>query len=286
MEEGQGQHQDPGQQVIEPAGEGWREIYLKGSELYDDPTLATIKEVPALAKLAVETRRTLGRYGTEKGVLRPKDGAPPEEWDQFHKAMGRPETAEAYEITAPEELPEGFPYSPELEGHFKQWAFEEGLSATQAKNLFNKYLKVNLEQFTAQNEAQTAAFKKDQDAITAKLREAWGDKYDENVSAAQTAMREFFPPGSRALMALDKIMGDDPDLIQMAYNIGKRMGEASLVKGSSKVSASLETRKQELAEHPAFMDPSHGEHGRVVKEFNDVLEQIVKAEEEQGKNQG
>lgn len=280
METGQGtetgQQTGGERQVSPPPGDSWRDIYLASEpELQQDPTLATIKDIPSLAKLAVEARRTIGRFSTEKGILRPKEGAPPEEWDKFYQSLGRPDKPDGYEIAAPAQLPEGFPYAPELEQAFRQWAFEEGLSAGQAKNLYEKYLKLNLENYeSSQNESQAKTAE-----ITGALKKEWGDNYPENLAVAQQAMREFFPQGSPGLAALDRVMGDDPDLIRMAYNIGARMQEAGLVKGGSAVAASLEAKKQELSVHPAFLDETHAEHKRVVEEFNVVLKQIVEQEE-------
>lgn len=282
----EGEHIDgpDAEQVIGPEGGGdnWRDVYLSGSELYQEPTLATIKDVPALAKLAVEARKTLGRYSTEKGLLRPKDGAPPEEWEQFHLAMGRPEKPEGYEIAKPDNLPEGFPYAPELAEYFRQWAFEIGLSANAAKSLFDKYMAVNLKYFEERQKAHQA----ETAALQAELQKEWGDQYPENLAMAREAMRQFFPKGSKALAALDRVMGDDADLLRMAHAIGKGMTEAGLIKGSATLTASLEAKKQELSAHPAFLDNTHAEHQQVVHQFNEVLKQIVAEEEARESKQG
>jgi hypothetical protein len=269
MAEGEGE----GQQVIhgQEGGDNWREVYLKGSEYYDNPSVADVPDIPTLTKRFIDTKALVGR----KGVILPQENATPEERDQFYAALGRPEKPEGYEIAKPDNLPENFPYAPELEGQFRQWAFEEGLTAAQGKNLFNKYIQANVVGMAAQQktlETETAAMK-------AELQKEWGDQYPENEAMARQAMLEFFPPGSKALAALDKVMGDDPDLLRMAYTIGRRMTEAGLVRGSATLAASLETKKQELSAHPAFLDANHVEHDRVVHEFNAVLQQIVAEEE-------
>jgi hypothetical protein len=256
-------------------GQTWQEQFLGGeefAELRENPTLSTIQDIPNLAKALVETKGLVGR----KGVILPGENATPEEMAAFHTALGRPETAEAYEIAAPADLPEGFPYAPELEAGFKQWAFEEGLSATQAKNLFSKYLTANVENFKAAGEAQAAAFKRDQETITAALKKDWGADYDANFAMAQTAMQEFFPPGSKALAALDKVMGDDADLIRMAYTIGKRMGEAGFVKGGpgGAAAAGLEARRLELTASKAYTDAKDPDHAKVVKEVTEIYQKL------------
>jgi len=261
---------------------GWRDTYLVGTELYEEPTLKTVKDIPGLAKLAVETRKTLGRYGTEKGILRPKEGAPPEEFEAFYQALGRPEKAEGYEIAKPEGLPEGFPYAPELETQFRQWAFEEGLSAAQAKNVFSKYLAVSLAHYAAQKQE----WDRIDGEIKAALQKEWGDRYEENTAIAQQTAAKFVPAGSPALAALDKVMGDSPALIQLFYNIGKSMGEADLVQGRAAVAATLAAKKAELEGNPALMKDDHPDHRRIVDEYNAVLQRIVEQEEAQEKIQG
>lgn len=280
MAEGEGTKENAALSNSGDGGASWKDQFLAGdefAELRDNPSLADVGDVPTLAKRFVDTKAFVGR----KGVILPGENATPEELAAFHTALGRPEKPEDYEIAAPESLPEGFPYAPELESAFRQWAYEEGLSATQAKNLFNKYLKANVENFTTQTEAQKAEFKASQDAIVAELHKDWGDKYEENFGIAQTAMREFFPPGSKALAALDKVMGDEPDLIRMAYTIGKRMGEAGFVKGDMSATASLDTRRQELMASPAYTDKKHLDHIKVNKEVTDIYEKLYPTENQQ-----
>jgi hypothetical protein len=270
------------EQDLDKGADGWRDTYLVGTDLYEEPTLKTVKDIPGLAKLAVETRKTLGRYGTEKGILPPKEGAPPEELETYYQALGRPEKPEAYEIGKPENLPEGFPYAPELETQYRQWAFESGLSAAQAKNLFNKYMEANLTMYATQQQE----FTRIDGEIKAALQKSWGDRYEENTAIAQQTAAKFMPAGSPELVALDKVMGDSPALIQLFYNIGKSMGEADLVQGRAAVAATLAAKKAELEGNPALMEHDHPDHTRIVDEYNAVVAKIVEQEEAKEKIKG
>lgn len=258
----------PGNFVFVPEGQTWKEQYLGGDDhagLRDDPSLADVQDIPTLAKRFIDTKAFVGR----KGVILPKDGDAADQ-ERFFKELGRPETVEGYEIKAPEGLPDGFPYAPELEGQFKQWAFEEGLTGKQAQNLFNKYLQTNLAQF----EAAQKALKDGMATLAGELKKEWGDKYQENFAIAQKAMGEFFPQGSKALAALDKVMGDDADLIRMAFAIGTRMGEADFIKGGSNNSDDLNARRKELMASEAYLQASHPDHKKVLAEVEQIYKKL------------
>jgi len=249
--------------------ESWRDIHLAGSELKDHPVLADVADIPALVRAYVDTKSYVGR----KGVILPKEGDV-KDHERFLKEIGRPETPDGYDITAPKDLPDGFPYVPELEAGYKRWSHEAGLRPEQAKFLFDKYLQANVEIFKAQEAKQTAEFAKDVEEMRATLQTKWGDKYAEKLTTARKALNRFAPMGSEAWTALDNAIGDDPRLAELFFNIGSVMGEGDddgdFVAGRSPSSNSLEARRQELMASEAYISDRHPDHKRVVKEVFDI----------------
>jgi len=265
----------PGNYVFMPEGQTWQQQYLGGEEfaaLREDEYIKTTADVATLAKSLVHNKGLVGR----KGVILPKDDDPADR-DRFYTELGRPETPAGYEIQAPADLPKEFPYSPELETGFKQWAHEEGLTAAQAKGIYGKYLKATLDQF----KAGQAAFVQKMDEIKGNLLKKWGDKYEENLAAGQQAMKRFAPLGSPALEALDRVMGEDDTLAEFFFNLSQAMGEATLHRGGATQAGTAQDKAAELMRHPAYLDQKHPEHKRVVSEVTEIYQQLnpeIKAE--------
>jgi len=225
-------------------------------ELREHPTLTKFKEQAELARSYINLEKKI----SEKGIIKPKDDAPPEDWEKYHIALGRPETPDAYEIGRPEGLPDEFPYSEELEGLFKKWAYEEGLTAKQTKNLFNKYIQTNIAEYNKASKIIGEAKEKAEEI----LRKEWGDNFANNLELARKARRQFAPDQGPEWDQLELGLGNNPILVKMFANIGARMSEGELVKGETVVKTA-EQERTELMNHPAYMDGNHPEHNLIVE---------------------
>lgn len=262
-----------GQFVFQPEGQSWREQYLAGEdykELREDAALADVPDVPTLAKNYRETKSYVGR----KGVIIPKDGATPEEMDQFYAALGRPEKPEGYGFKPPKDLPEGFPYSPLLDEQFGQWAHAAGLSVKSATDLRENYLKSSLEHWQQAQQQVADAVKEMED----KIRGKWGNKYEENLAGAQKALERFAPMGSPELKMLDKAIGDSPILAQLFFNIYEAMGEGELIRGSATAVKGLEDRKKEILADPDYFDANAA--AKNPEKHKQLVDEMIKINEE------
>src|SRR2546425_12460091 len=110
---------DPKDTTGNPSGEGSGEPKDNQSDVKDwrtgldpvlakDPSLATIKDIPSLAKLAVEGQKMVG------GSIRlPKADAKPEEaekaWGDIYGKLGRPDTPDKYELKIAKEIEKFLP---------------------------------------------------------------------------------------------------------------------------------------------------------------------------------
>lgn len=150
-----------------PPSEDWR------ASLPDDiktaPSLASIKDIPALAKSYVNAQQLIGA----KRIALPGDKATPDEVKEFHRAIGVPESVEGYKI----EL-EGA--DPQLLDGFRAAALEAGVPAGSAAKLAAWYDGMG----KAAVQAQIAENTKAVEEWKGKL----GNKYDEHVGAAKKAM--------------------------------------------------------------------------------------------------
>ncbi|WP_448953066.1 hypothetical protein [Labrys neptuniae] len=139
-----------------------------------------------------------------KALAPPANDAPKEQWDAFYAKMGRPEKAEAYEFSMPQNLPEGFAYDGESAKAYQGWAHEAGLSPRQAQALHDRFVQHQAGQQTAY--AQSIVQKGE--AAQGELTKVWGDKASDGFKAnVQFADRFIANNGGDALMGELKANG-------------------------------------------------------------------------------
>lgn len=119
----------------------------------------------------------------------PDEKATPEELEAFHKQLGWPGDASAYEFTRPEGLPENIPYDEGTADWFKSVANEARLPKATADLLHNKYV----ERFAADVAAFEAELTTKAKAAHETLVKDWGapgtETHTKNTDAATRALR-------------------------------------------------------------------------------------------------
>jgi len=202
----------------------WRESLpedLKSSKALE-PFQITEGEEPVsvphgLVKSYVEQQPLIGSK-----LKMPGEDAPQEEWDSFHEALGRPKTPDEYEFNK-DSIPEGVPFSEDMEKRFRDTAHKLGVTGKQAQQLFDWYLTENkgvLDAYEAEAEKQ---FTEGKDA----LAKEWGDDYDANMKMAHKAFRTFFPEDAQD--SINALLGNHPGFLKALHQIGKTTGEDNLV---------------------------------------------------------
>ena len=124
--------------------------------------------------------KLLGADKAGRGVVLPKDDAPPEEWGQFYGKLGRPESADGYKLP----LPEGD--TGEFAKTASGWFHEAGLTAKQAEVLASKWNEFG----SAQMQAQAEKFAQQSVIDEQDLKKAWGKDFEANAELARRACRE------------------------------------------------------------------------------------------------
>lgn len=135
-------------------------------------------DLSGLIKSARESEKQL--LAGDKIVV-PKEGDAPEVFENYYKALGRPDEAKGYEIPVPEgrELDEDFSNS------IREAAFKAGMPASAlgpVAEAFNAHI-LKLEQNA---EAEKAA---EQARGMEEIKTEWGDKFNGNVAHANRAMK-------------------------------------------------------------------------------------------------
>jgi len=241
--------------------EGWQDALLP-EDLRSQPIYNQVKDVKGALSIIGNQAKLVGK----KGVILPTDLSKPEEWDEFYKVLGRPDTVDDYALPVPEELKDY--YDDELVKSAKDVFHKIGLTQKQANALWefeknrnafiDKALKDNAER--EKLEAETA------------LRNKWGNAYDENMHIVSRVITENVP-GDKIEEFLGKY-GNNPMIAEILATVGKKFTEHRIITDIETPSASANKRIDELMGKGLptaqqmkmpYWDRSHVDHKKTVE---------------------
>lgn len=230
-------------------------------ELRDQPVLATIKDLPDLVTRFVHAERLVGG---EK-IHRPTEKSPPQDWDRFYNALGRPENADGYDLGdfAP---PEGLPWDEGLQKSLLPELHKAGLTNQQVNAVVRSYAEKQAESLAAQQQQQTEQMQ----TLERELKQKYGQAYESKVSLANRLFARMFGDRYQEMaqvkLADGHTLGNHPVFIEAFLAAAEALGEDKLV-GQGEVPAILEpataqerAREFEQQHHKALTDKKHPEH--------------------------
>lgn len=266
---------------LSPSKEAADYIEGKGFKNFDDVT---------------KSYRELEGKIAAKGVLIPKDDAPPTEWGEFWKSLGRPDRAEAYAIEAHDPAYQFSDSDKALHAELQKAAFEAGLTPKQWQRLNNGYNGVIGKVLADVKQMQAAEEKAGEAAIgdwEATIRKNGGDP-TKAKALAQTAAMNLIPKDSPLYGQIEKALALDGKpgsgsaaIVDLFHRIGTMMGESGGVLKAGGQSGPL-TGPQAQVEHSKMasdpniakilMDPQHPNYKATRERWNQLLETITKEE--------
>ncbi len=187
----------------------------------------------------------------------PGKDASDEDKNAFAMKMGRPETAEGYEIGKPNDWPEGVPYDDALDGQFKEAAFKADLSGDKANALHGWYNNLVLGQHNAEVQVEKAAMEKAEN----ELKAAWpGDKYKVNTEMAHRAFKQFGGESeaeqNEMMDFVDKtivdglILGEHPKFLKLFHRIAGSISDDGANSGMNRGSGELSQEDKDKKRFP------------------------------------
>lgn len=264
------------EQVAQPSGEtdqqDWRASLPE--DIRDNQSLRTIPDVGALAKSYVNAQSMIG---ADKVAI-PGKYATDEDWSEVYNKLGRPETADLYNLEV--NLPEGQEADNDLVGWYQQAAHDVGLTPGQAQKLFNAYNEMSGSHLQT-NDADISARALDAEKD---LRREYGQAFDSRITAAGNMLEQFGGKGITELQMADGTMlGDNPQmvktLIEVANYIETNMGEDTLVgEKTANVMTPDEAQNQInefMRQDGPYWDQKHPQHDHFVKEVSRLMEFVV-----------
>lgn len=204
----------------EPVAGAWRDSLP--DDLKDSKCLLGHDSIEGLARSHVNVQPLIG----SKLILPGKDTSD-EDRNAFYTQLGRPETAEGYELPA-DGLPEGYKADPEKAKEFFEFAHKQGFTDQQAAGMVRYDALRTASIAKAANDAR----KVNADAVTEGMKKEWGPSYDEKMALAKGALSKFGGPELLAEIE-DTGIGNNPALIKAMAEIGKAIAEDEIL-GSGK----------------------------------------------------
>lgn len=195
-----------------------------------------------------------------------------EGWERWYKASGRPDTIEDYVFERPT-LPSDLPYDEESEKNFRTWAHVNGLTKKQASNLYDGYVKTQLERHASYVEGQ----KKQRSELEQALIREHGGRI-ENVKQTAFAVMQEHADGEFRQFLDQTGLGNDPRMVRFLHKVGSKMnGETRLKSGPPVQQANSADLDKSISafrdkHNKALMDKAHPDHDRLATEFKRLFE--------------
>lgn len=233
---------------------------------YWDPEKKQVR-VEELGRGYASLEKLLGR---EKVPL-PADDDDKEGWERWWKATGRPDSPDGYEFKAPE-LPQDLPYDKESEQNFRTWAHVNGLSKKQANNLYEGYVKHQIERHAGWSKEQQNY----RNELEIKLQREYGNKLDAVKQRAGMVVRENADPEFHEFLNSTGL-GNDPRMIRFMDKIGQKITGDTRLKGAPPQQAQPQDFQRAIADFrdkhkDALYDKDHPNHAIRVTEYNKLFE--------------
>lgn len=235
-------------------------------EMRDNPALADFSSLEALAGSFINTKAMVGR---DKVVMPQTD----DQWDEVYGLLGRPETVNDYKFADIPDLEEGLVET--LKGErewFGQIAHDLGLSQNQAESLFSSYAGKIQEAVQEAGDQEGT----DRDIRIDSMGKEWGRNYDNNLAIAERAVRHL--GGDELLQSLIASgASTEPTVLRAFLKIGEMMKEdIGIDSGGNELYSTDQLKDQvtALQNNPAYTDPIHPDHGRVVAQMLKLNERI------------
>ena len=199
--------------------EGWQGTLEE--ELREEKSLLSFKNVGDLAKSFVATKKMVGA----NVVAIPTDASTEGEWQEFHKAGGRPETFADYNLAIPEGFPEEIKTQVFPEGRIAKWQerfFKGGVSQKAANAFIAEFAQDILADYQAVQQEKETAMTELKSGLTTK----WGAAYEQRKHFGDMAIEEG-TAGDDALKErlLAKPWINDPDFVEYSSNLGGKFSE-------------------------------------------------------------
>ncbi len=198
--------------------EGWKDHYVP-EEYRSDPVFDRAKTIQGAMSMIANYEKMKGA----DSITMPTEGYSEDDWVAWHKAGGRPEKAEDYGITRPEEMPEEL-WNADRYTKYSELFHGLGLNRVQVDGIIQAQAVEVLEhtkglEVDAANAIET---------LNNGLLTDWGNAYEQKKHLGNVAIEQGVDSPEHKERILEKF-GNDPDMIRLLANLGGKFQEAGSI---------------------------------------------------------
>ena len=228
--------------------EGWQSTLPEGYR--DEPSLKTVRDAKVLAKMFVDTKRMVGK----DTIAVPNDSSPKDEWSEYYRHGGRPDTVEDYGLAVPEGFPPEFAdkvFPADRIAKWQQRFFDGGVSKKAASQFIAEFANDMLRDMQSAKQAEEAQLTE----LTSGLSTEWGAAYDQNIHLGNIAIEEGTKGSAEFKDRVVAKVQKDPDLTRLLANLGSKFAEGKPPDFTNIPTPSdLQTQIDELMASPVLTD--------------------------------
>lgn len=182
-------------------------------ELRDVPSLQKFKDLSGLAKSYVEAEKKIGQPQLPK----PDENWTEQQWSEVYKALGRPDTPDAYEINPPE----GIEFDENLVRGARETFHKAGLTPKQVQEVMGYYTQT----LARDQEARQQQIEELKTQSQASLELEWGESFASNIAVANQVLKRFGSPEIVSLLSTTGL-ANHADVVKLFYKIGQQFMES------------------------------------------------------------
>jgi hypothetical protein len=245
----------------------WKEAISE--EFRNDPNIEKFTEIDALAKSYINATRMIG----QDKVAVPNKNSTEDQWNEVYNKLGRPESAEKYELNIKSEV---VPIEPAAIKQFAENAHKLGLNTKQAQGVLEFY-KNNMEGLVKQEKItiETSQVQAEQE-----LRQEWGRDFEANIKRAGALAKANLNPEILDIPLKNGIrLGDHPEIIKGFAKIANMLSEDKILSTESEnlnSNADLETQIAEIVNNRQgpYWNKIHPDHDKSVQQVYTLREML------------
>ncbi len=189
-------------------------------------------DVESLSKSYQGLEQLLGKKAN--AIVPPSEKSTPEEVAAYRKAIGVPESPEAYNLK-PEQLPEGVTWDDNVAKRAAELAHKHHIPAA----AMQEFMKFDMERAALMNQAAASMIEQQLESGRAELQKVWGDKMPEKIELARrAAVTAGVDPTSQGFV--------DPQVVKAIVNLAEKLSDDKLVAGDQTGVSSTRARARDI----------------------------------------
>jgi hypothetical protein len=216
-------------------------------------------DIESLSKSYQGLEQLLGKKAN--AIVPPSEKSTPEEVAAYRKAIGVPESPEAYQLK-PEQLPEGVTWDDNVAKKAAELAYKHNVPAA----AMQEFMKFDMERAALMNQAAAQMIETQLETGRAELQKVWGDKMPEKIELARrAAVTAGVDPTSQGFV--------DPQVVKAIVNLAEKLSDDKLVAGDQTGASSTRARARDImtnASNPLYVRYQEGD-AEVVDQVRRML---------------